>query len=105
VQRPMVLRFLLQDPHFPRAVRHCLGQAGQCIAQLPRAEAPLKIVRQLDLALEKAEPEALDQAALHAYIDTLQLGMAGIHEAIAATWFRHEPRRRAVRAVAPAPGG
>jgi uncharacterized alpha-E superfamily protein len=101
----MVLRFLLQDPRFPRAVRHCLGQAEQCIAQLPRAEAPLKIVRQLGSALEKAEPETLDQAALHAYIDTLQLGMAGIHEAIAATWFRHEPRRKALRAVAPASSG
>jgi len=102
VQRPMVLRFLLQDPRFPRAVRHCLVQAEQCIAQLPRAEVPLKIARQLESALEKAEPEALDQAQLHAYIDTLQLGMAEIHEAIAATWFRHEPRRRPLRAVAAA---
>ena len=46
--------------------------------------------------------EALDQAALHEYIDTLQLGMAEIHEAIAATWFRHEPKRRGLRAVAAA---
>jgi len=98
VQRADVLRFLLQNPRFPRATRHCLGQVEASLAQLPRSDAPLRIARRVGAELERTDLEPLDQAALHAYIDELQLGMGEIHEAIAATWFRHEPRRRAARA-------
>lgn len=93
----MVLRFLLQSPRFPRAIRHCLGQVEQGIVQLPRSEQPLRIARRVGAELARADMDGLDQDALHAYIDELQLGMGEIHEAISATWFRHEAKRRTPR--------
>jgi uncharacterized alpha-E superfamily protein len=95
VQRPEVLRFLLHNERFPRAVNHCLGQVEQCLAQLPRSDAPRRIARAVTHTVEAAPIDELDQSALHEFIDGLQLGMGEIHESISATYFRHEPRRKA----------
>jgi len=97
VQRPEVLRFLLQNERFPRAVNHCLGQVEQCLAQLPRSDDSRRIARAVTKRVEAAPLEELDQAALHEFIDQLQLGMGEIHESISATYFRHEPRRKPAR--------
>ncbi|MGE0384315.1 MAG: alpha-E domain-containing protein [Gammaproteobacteria bacterium] len=82
-----VIAFLLQDMKFPRAVAHCLGQIGVCLAQLPRhdgAGASLAAVSQLATG---ADVSALVRHGLHEFIDDLQLGFAAIHDRIADTWF------------------
>ena len=37
--------FLLQDEHFPRSVRYCLGELEGCLSQLPNHAGPLKLLR------------------------------------------------------------
>jgi len=87
VRRPDVLKFLLQDPHFPRALYHSLCEMEACLKDLPRNDKPLTAVRDLENRLLKADPAHLKQAELHAFIDDLQIYLAAIHDTIAATYF------------------
>ncbi|MGE0298045.1 MAG: alpha-E domain-containing protein [Pseudonocardia sp.] len=109
---PAALRFLLQDPRFPRSVEYCLSSAARALPQLPQAATPLAAcatVRRLLLALEIDED--ISPSALHALVDELQLGIGVLHDALAATWFRvveptpvvdREPEPAAVPAGGPA---
>ncbi len=100
VQRPAVLRFLLKDARFPRALKHCLGQAHDCLTQLPRSEQPLKIAKRVIKHVDKTEIDALEPSALHEFIDVLQFELAEVNNAISATYFRHEPPRKITSAAA-----
>jgi uncharacterized alpha-E superfamily protein len=88
VRRPEVLRFLLQERHFPRAFHHTLCEAEICLQNLPHHERPHKAVRQLQNKVMRARLESLSQDELHEFIDRLQLGLARVHDAIAETYFR-----------------
>ena len=87
VRRPDVLKFLLQNPHFPRALYHSLCEMEACLKNLPRNDKPLTAVKDLENGLLKADPAHLKQAELHAFIDDLQIDLAAIHDTIAATYF------------------
>ncbi len=91
VQRSAVLRFLLQDRDFPRAFGHCLGEVESTLANLPRNEKILVLVRDLQQQVLETEVGALDQSALHDYIDILEVKLADIGQAITATYFAHQP--------------
>jgi uncharacterized alpha-E superfamily protein len=87
VRRPDVLRFLLQDRIFPRAFYHCVGEAEGCLRDLPRNDAPLRLVTQLQRTITEAKPETLTQTALHEFIDGLQLSLGELHDEIHRTYF------------------
>ncbi|TVP88407.1 MAG: alpha-E domain-containing protein [Thioalkalivibrio sp.] len=83
-----VVRFLLQDIPFPRAVAHSLDYVRGAIERLPRNEVPLRLAMQTRRHVLKAEVEQLiKEDRLHAFIDTLQLEIAGVHDALADNWF------------------
>ena len=85
-----VLRFLLQDSHFPRSIHHCLGEVQQSLNNLPRNEVPRRQVAKLRRQIHEANVEALSQAGFHGFIDDLQLALARLHERIRATYFLAE---------------
>lgn len=87
VQRGPVLRFIFQNPRFPRAVRYCVEHARASLERLPRHEAALRVNGRLVRDLDGADLPALTQAELHAFVDDLQLGIGDLHNEIAATWF------------------
>lgn len=89
IRGPDVLRFLLQDPAFPRAVACCLQRLGRALLQLPHhgvalaeVQTCLHHLQQADIALLAAEPDHL-----HAFVDEIQLDFIELHEAIRQTWF------------------
>ncbi len=88
VRRDDVLEFLLKDRLFPRAFYHCVSEAEGCLGAMPRSDGPLRAVQQIQRRVTETEPERLDQAALHAYIDEMQLALADVHGEIGATYFR-----------------
>ncbi|SFB79035.1 Uncharacterized conserved protein, Alpha-E superfamily [Marinospirillum celere] len=94
VRGPDVLRFLLQDKVFPRAVAFCLRQISQSLAQLPRHEEVQPQVDELVKLLIAADVDALavEPENLHAFIDELQLGLNELHLAVVNTWFVIESR-------------
>lgn len=87
VRRPDVLKFLFQDQRFPRSFYHCLCEVESCLQDLPRNDAPLRLVVQLQRMVLEAKPERLGQEELHQFIDDVQARLAGVHDQIAATYF------------------
>jgi uncharacterized alpha-E superfamily protein len=87
VRRPDVLAFLLQERRFPRAFYHTLCEVENCLASLPHNEKPLESLARLQKKVLNAKPQKLLQEELHKFIDQLQLGLARVHNQIAATYF------------------
>ncbi len=85
-----VLRFLLQDFQFPRAIAHCLEEVAGCAERMPRSEAVKPHIRALQLQVAEADVAELANAPddLHRFIDGLQLGMSQLHAQITEIWFR-----------------
>ncbi len=90
VTGPEVLRFLLQDPRFPRAVYHCLEEVQQSLNDLPRNEVPRRHVIRLRRQVAEAGVQDLIHEGLHEFIDRLQIALGRLHESIRATYFLNE---------------
>lgn len=89
VSGPDVLKFLLQDEYFPRAVVFCLRQLEICLKKLPRNEASLAALDALRQKLNAAAVPELAHEGLHEFIDQVQVGFGELHEQIAAAYFAH----------------
>lgn len=85
-----VIRFLLGDPLFPRAVTHCLLELEAAMHGLPNHESPLRAVLRLQRLVDAQQPEAVEEAALRRLMDELQLELAGVHGQVSAAWFLPE---------------
>ncbi|MEZ5543066.1 MAG: alpha-E domain-containing protein [Pseudomonadota bacterium] len=82
-----VLHFLLESKVFPRALAHTLDEIDTSIGLLPRNQEALAAIAAVKRAMKKSDTGELRNAALHAFIDDLQLMLEGIHTAIKRTWF------------------
>ena len=90
-----IVEFLLLDGDFPRAVRYCIGVADTSLRAItgtrPGAfscvcEQRLGLLRsQLDFA----QTDAIIQAGLHEFFDSLQIKMNTIDECVFADFFAH----------------
>lgn len=87
VRRRPVLKFLLKDDRFPRAVRHCLGSVEACLGNLQNNEQVLKQLHLLIRKVQRTKIDQLEQAVLHDYIDDLQLSITRVHAALAESYF------------------
>jgi len=87
IQRADVLKFLLQEEHFPRSFYHALCQAHSCLSNLPHNEKPLKLLTKLQKTLLEAKLQEFGQEKLHEFIDELQLGVIKINDSIDETYF------------------
>lgn len=102
VRGPDVLRFLLQDQRFPRAVACCIARIGRELETLPGSANALAAVEhcrqdltQADVSLLAAEPDKL-----HDFIDEIQIDISQLHDQIADTWFRLVEESRALAELA-----
>ncbi|MDO3384097.1 alpha-E domain-containing protein [Gilvimarinus algae] len=85
-----VVMYLFQDPLFPRAVEHCLGELADCVARLPNNDEVLRVLASVRRQLKTADFTVLIDDGLHDYIDNVQAEIASIHQVVAATWFLPE---------------
>ena len=100
VRGPDVLRFLLQDRRFPRAIACSLDRLAKELDTLPRhdqAIAELERCRERILNAQvfklAAEPDLL-----HHFVDEIQLDIINLHDAIRQSWFafREDPQAQPV---------
>ncbi len=91
VRGPDVVKFLLQDPLFPRTVYHCLGEVENCLQKLPQPKNAeiLESTADLKKRLTEVNIPELIREGLHEFIDEFQIGLGHIHEQIAAAYFAH----------------
>jgi uncharacterized alpha-E superfamily protein len=87
VQRSEVLKYLLQDIHFPRAFNHCIHEVHGSLKNLPRHMVPIRHLNHIIRSVETAEFDNISRKALHRYIDNLQLELGGLHDSISRTYF------------------
>ena len=82
-----VLRYLLQDVYFPRAVSHCLAQIEQCLRNLPMNEAPQYALVKAQRMVRNAKVEKIVHHNLNDYINQLQLAFIDINAELSSTYF------------------
>ena len=85
-----MIRYLLADPLFPRAVRHCLVELETSMLRLPNNEGPLRRMPGLQRMLDEQTPDTVEEGSLHRLMDELQIELGGVHEQICAAWFLPE---------------
>lgn len=86
---PAALRFLLQNPRFPRAVEFCVNATSRALVQLPRSAAPLaSCARMRDRMADVEITDDISPEDLHELADELEAGIGELHDALADTYFR-----------------
>ncbi|MGH8997871.1 MAG: alpha-E domain-containing protein [Acidimicrobiia bacterium] len=83
---PSTLRFLLQDERFPRSVAFCLDEVALRLKTLSRADEALDACGEARRWAHEDVPATLEGAALHVFVDELQIRLEGIHGAVRETW-------------------
>ena len=87
VSRADVLGFLFHDSVFPRSVLHCINAVDESLGELENTGAAMRCVHDLQRRLRQTRPGDFDQAALHDFIDELQLAIEKLHANIAEVYF------------------
>jgi len=82
-----VLRYLLQDIHFPRAIHHCLNQLELCLRNLPMNEAPQYALVKAQRMVRNAKVEKIVHDNLNDYINQLQLAFIDINAELTSSYF------------------
>lgn len=91
VRRPDVLKFLFKERLFPRAFYHTVCEVETCLRSLPRGEVAIQRAVRIKELVTGSRPEAMSQAELHQYIDTLEQQLGGLHGAISTSYFLVAP--------------
>lgn len=86
-----VIKFLLKDPLFPRSLYYCLSEIAAALSSLPNAAPLLAEIAEAQAHLSRANASVLSRNGLHEFIDTVQLDLNRLHEALARSYFRFEP--------------
>ncbi len=87
VRREDVFDFLLHYRMFPRSLAYCTSNIQRYLSNLPNSEAAIKRLKQINRSVARGNLKNLDQAALHRFLDRLQLQLGQLHDDIARTWF------------------
>jgi uncharacterized alpha-E superfamily protein len=87
IHRDNVLRFLLLNRDFPRAFLHCVEVVKKSAHDLPGNDGVLRVIGRLKRQVTGSEVERLDQAALHRFMDELQIDLGDLHNELAGAWF------------------
>ena len=87
VSGPEVVRYILKDEEFPRAVMHCLNEIESCLLKLPGDVQAAKLIKDVKLRTQKGNVEKLIDKGLHQFIDRLQVDLASLHKLIEENWF------------------
>lgn len=88
VSGPAVLRFLLQDREFPRSVMFCLNTVGYALPRLPYHRGSERSLDRVRALIQDANFERLLERGLHEWIDEIQIGIGGVHEALTQSYFQ-----------------
>jgi len=91
VQGEGVVRFLLQDDEFPKAVNFCLNFISNYLEKLPNHDDVQLAVDRVKRITAEANVFHLLESGLLEYIDELQISLADIHSEISRVWFGYDP--------------
>lgn len=87
VEKNAAVDFVFMEETFPRSVRFCVRGIRDELTPLSNNKASLRVVERMRRKLRGFESSNMDQRALHAYIDELQLIIGDLHQAVYESWF------------------
>jgi len=87
ISRDNVLKFVLQNRDFPRAILHTLFEIQNSIQQLPRHNKTIRQLNRIIRVIQTTEVSALNTKALHTFMDTLQIDIANFNQHFGETYF------------------
>jgi len=82
-----VLRFLLQDTRFPRAVRYCLAEVESCLRCLDSSESPLRALGMAQRVLSRVGVDDIVGDGLTDFLNEFQLVHSELNSQITASYF------------------
>lgn len=87
VTGPGVVKYLLTDTEFPRALRHCLNQIQECLNKLPKANKMVKAIEVINIKIKSKNIPSLLDNGLNDFLDEVQIDLAEIHNQVEHKWF------------------
>lgn len=90
IRGQQVVEFLLRSNRFPRACRFSLTRLAASLSHLPRAERPLRRLREITDRLEREHLQADDLDSVHRFVDLFQRELNTLHDAITDSYFRFD---------------
>lgn len=85
-----VVRYLIEDPQFPRTIEHCLTAMADSATKLPRSKPVIKHLSEFRKALvDSVDYEDLGEP-MRDYLNSMQIELAELHFEIMKTWFNQE---------------
>ena len=91
IRGPAVVKFLLTDRQFPRAVAHCLDEVESCLQQLPQHQPAMEQVAALSNWVEAGISLSPAAKRFRKDLDRLQYELGEIHTQVARCWFGLAP--------------
>jgi len=85
-----VLRFLMQNRHFPRSFAHCIGEAKSCLLNLPNSKTLVVRVSTILNKIDELKFDKLDDDSLPLLIDELQIELGELNQFITQAYFSLE---------------
>jgi len=82
-----VLRFLLQDTRFPRAVHYCLAEVESCLRCLDSSESPLRALGMAQRVLGRVGVDEIVGDGLTDFLNEFQLVHSELNSQITASYF------------------
>ncbi len=82
-----VVRYLLTDTEFPRAILFCIDELYRSIVRLPRSSDIAIHLDKIKTMVIKADIDKLYDDGLHKFLDDLQIEFGKVSEAIEQNWF------------------
>jgi len=82
-----VLRFLLQDTRFPRAVHYCLAEVESCLRCLDSSESPLRALGMAQRVLSRVGVDEIVGDGLTDFLNEFQLVHSELNSQITASYF------------------
>lgn len=88
-----VLRFLLRNPTFPRAVHYCLTEVDHCLRRIGGSESALRVLGRAQRMLDEVEISGIIGDGLTEFINELQKVHSELNNQISTSYFelREEP--------------
>jgi uncharacterized alpha-E superfamily protein len=87
VSRRKVLQFVFNHAQFPRSLAYCIENMRFNLCGLPNNRAVLDKIDEIERAVETTLVKEMDDEALHAFIDRVQVLLGALHTEIAGTYF------------------
>lgn len=81
-----VVKFLFQDPTFPRSVASSLNHLEHAIDALPRSQEAARQLTEFRERLAKIQVDTMDYESIHVFVDDLQKELGQLNNLFYETW-------------------